>query len=188
MDLTDLTAQASNDKRELRARWVTPAAVSILEQVTSALREARPWAALIAQLPRGAEVENGRDLRGAPLGRFTLEGIDLRDCALGFAELDRGRFSGTDFRGSELAYATLTAASLTRANFEACLMPFARLDRASLVEAVLVRAVLSGASLVGADCSRADLRGAILMGTVTDGAILDDALVEGARFLKFAPP
>jgi hypothetical protein len=87
------TDQARNDERELRARWATPAAAAILDQVVSALRAARPWSALVAGMPRAADVENSRDLRGAPLGRYALDGVDLRDCALAFAQLDHGRLA-----------------------------------------------------------------------------------------------
>lgn len=183
MQLTD-TAHA--DLLALRARWGTPEAEAALEQVVSALRESRPFVHFLIAMPRVQDVAGGKDLRGAPLGRFPLEQVDLRGTALGFAVLDGGRLAGTDFRGAELAYASLIRADLARANFEGCLMPFARLDGANAVEATFARAVLSGAVLTGADCSRCDLRGAICMGTDLTGARLDGANTEGARFLRFA--
>src|SRR5207253_5573710 len=74
---------------------------------TCALPICQGWAADPLAIPFADEVENRRDLRGAPLGGASLPGVDLRHTNLDFASLASANLEGARFGGASLNYADL---------------------------------------------------------------------------------
>jgi uncharacterized protein YjbI with pentapeptide repeats len=175
------------EMERLRARWETEQGQTLIRDVLNAMTTNLPWTPLLRnQLPDVVEVENGRDLRGAPLGASNLSGLQLRDVRFDFADLRRAVLERADLRGSDLTYADLREAQLASANFEGCLMPKVDLRDADLSGARLARAVLAGANLENATFLKADCSYTTFLGANTSGAIFQGAVLQNSRFGEFA--
>ena len=113
--------------------------------------------------------DKGRD-KGAQ-----LEGADLREAYLRWAQLWDAHLEGVDLRGADLEGVDLRWAHLEEARLEKL-----DLKRVQLGWAHLEGAVLRGAHLEGADLEYAHLEGACLNGAHLEEANLSWAYLEGA--------
>jgi uncharacterized protein YjbI with pentapeptide repeats len=103
------------------------------------------------------------------------EFLDLHNCNLSSAALDKGDFSGASFTESCLDYTTGSGTNFSDARFIR-----ATLRSATLVEANLSAATLAKANLAKCSLVRSNLTGAILVDAVLTGALLDSAQLRGA--------
>lgn len=172
-------------KERLAKRWQSVEGQARLYGVIEALRAGEPWQAVVADMPDVDEVENGRDLRAAPLQRVDLSGVQIRNVRLDFADFSDARLTRCDLRGSQMLYSNFSRADLQHANLEGCLMARAYFVGSSLKQANLKSAALTGADAKGADFSDADLTDASLFGANIEGAVFAGAILENTRFGDF---
>ena len=143
--------------RQLEERWNSEDGKERLSKVLDAMRGRDPWWDILSGFPGVDEVENGRDLRGAGLGRVELSDVDLSD---------------VDFRGANLCSATLIHTLLDNSKFGD-----ANLNRATFSEASFDGTDFTGANLSGARLVEADLSNCDLLMTNLSDAILSRAKV-----------
>lgn len=150
-------------------RWSTPAGRRTLQRVLEDLHAdaGLNMPALLDELAHTEEVEDGLDLRFAPLESQQLDELNLYACDLTGAMLSGSSMQRTDVRDALLAGANLEGVDLRGAYLSSTDLTGANLKGARLDEAMLDGANLSGASLLGASC-----QGAFLSGAVLDGADL----------------
>ena len=119
---------------------------------------------------------------------FSLEGLDIQNTNLEYANLRRADLEGANLKGTYLLGANLGRANLKGANLEG-----ADLEGAILGGANLEGAYLFGTYLGDADLGGANLEGAYLIGANLEGAYLFEANLgradlEGAIFCKTTMP
>lgn len=178
--------QASKRRLELRARWNSPEAQGVLKCVLKALRERRPWTVRRGAVPHVEEVENCRDLRGAPLSGLDLPKADLTNSAMEFVDVRGANLSEADLRGSELNFADLSGADFSGANMEGTRLQRAVCLATNFSGAYMVSALLTGSDLGEANFTGANLRDALLFGANIDGAIFIGADMTNTRFGQFS--
>jgi len=121
------------------------------------------------------------NLRGAPLAKRNLKGVELQ-----FAKLEGAKLEGADLREANLSRAKLEGADLREANLSRAYLidadlKEAKLGGAKLEGAYLEGAYLEGAYLIDADLIDADLKEAKLEGAYLIDADLKEAKLEGAK-------
>jgi uncharacterized protein YjbI with pentapeptide repeats len=139
---------------------------------------------LIRKSPRGRDILDGADLRGASLERMVLDGLNFSGANLRGADLDGALMTGTVFRFADLRSATLREAFIDSTNFASADLRKADFDEAA--PAFEKNAVFAFACLSGASFRKANLIGAIFSGAEGwnvdfTGAELDEALFESAK-------
>lgn len=115
-----------------------------------------------------------------------LNNTDLREVALGGANLARANFSQSNLMGAMLREANLHDGRLWRVNLQGANLVSTNMQgtnvwEANLQDANLRDANLMGANLMGANLQSAILRKANLQGAELDGAKLDGANLRGAN-------
>jgi Pentapeptide repeats (8 copies) len=166
---------------DARARWMGAAGLSARDAVIVCLKAGTDWTPLVVGLP-DRDHEHARDLRGVPLARAALHGVDLSDVRLEYADLSGADLSRAVLRRSVLIGAEARGAQLTGADLSGARLMAADLRNADLRDAALAAASFTGADLRGADLRGANLTDAVFIGADLTGAMLDGARTEGALF------
>jgi hypothetical protein len=186
---------------QLETRWVTPLGRDILARVVADLHEegGLNLPAILSELEGSDEIEDGLDLRYAPLegehldevnlyavsltGAFLsgsrMQKVDLRD-----ATLDGVIFEGADLRGAYLSNCDLGGALLKGANLSGAMLDSTNLAGANLVGSTCIETYFSGSNLDGADLRGANLNQADFSETATQGTAFNAGALDRAA----APP
>lgn len=168
---------------QLETRWVTPLGRDVLARVIADLHEegGLNLPAILAELEGSDEVQDGLDLRYAPLEGERLDEVNLYAVTLTGAFLGGSRMQKADVRDANLSGAILEGADLRGAYLSNCDLSAALLKGANLSSAMLDATNLSGANLVGCTCIETYFAGANL-----DGADLRNANLNQADFSEAA--
>jgi len=111
--------QRWRDARGLRTRWKTEDGRRRLSQVVAAVVQKRPdWEDILKGFSLVDEVQNGRDLRYAQLGRARLSGAYLADTELSHSDLSKANLSHADLRRASLSGARMVKANLASARID----------------------------------------------------------------------
>jgi len=123
---------------ELDDRWENDTGQTALRNALDALRRREEnWERHLSPIAERAVVQNGRDLRWAPLGKATLEGVELNSVDLSDANLTSANLKGAHIVRSTLVrtrlnYADLTGVSATGSDFRRAELNHSKLIHASL--------------------------------------------------------
>jgi uncharacterized protein YjbI with pentapeptide repeats len=120
-----------------------------------------------------------------------IDGLDLRDRDLRYADFGRSRlikadlrYEGTRLDGADLSETTLWGVDMTETRVQGVSLGMAQLQGASLDWAQLQGASLDWAQLQGGSLDGAQLQGASFYTAQLQGASLDGAQLQGARFQR----
>lgn len=160
--------------QELRDRWYTPDGKARLVGIVEALPKGEDWEHFLEGFPGVAEIEDGKDLRGASLQGANLEGVNFHA-----VNLEGANLYNANLEGANLYEANLKGANLARIRLRCASLRMARLQNAILGEADLGNANLQVANLSGANLHEANLENASLQGANLAGAILPGANLDG---------
>ncbi len=161
----------------LSQRWLTARGQAVLLAVISQSKSGSDWQHLLRGFPNTDEVDNGRDLRCAPLsGRLAGR------CDFSHADLRGIQLEGVHLVGSNFVHSLLDKASFTGSELQDCNFHCADLSQSDFLECQLSNANLSFANLTGACLWGADLYTADLTGAILDGAAVFGWRIPGIRW------
>jgi uncharacterized protein YjbI with pentapeptide repeats len=177
---TILSEDEDGYRKRILSRWEREDMRQLLEKVVNAIKNGQPWVQYMEDLIDVEDVENQRDLRGAPLRGVNFSGADLREITFFNTDFQAAQLENVDFRGSEFGHTNFTDARLAGAILDGCHTWVCNFENADLSGASLKGASLSGSSLRRANLSKADLSNTNLLGVDLEGATLTDTILTGA--------
>lgn len=130
-------------------------------------------------------VKSIQTIRGVNFTGAFMEGANLRDLYIPYADFSMARLTNADLSGVFFKFTKMKGAKLTNTNLTSAYLRLANLERAKLTRANMQNAILddanlSGSDLTGANLTGANLRGANLMNCEVTSEQLASAINVGA--------
>lgn len=192
--------------KELIARWETEDGKERLAAVVRTIRAGYTnWEESLKDFTGVDEVQNGRDLRYAPLMSLTLvkdytgegadlsctqlEGADFRGAGLSFANFQLSHVTKTNFRNANLDHASFEKASLNDvdmgfASLQFTTFRYSKLNKVGMASSIGHRADFQSAELVGVVGTWCKLTESIFSSTTLQDCEFIAANLQGSMFVE----